>query len=143
MKKIIHTVHIHAPPSDVYRALTTEAGLTGWWTTQAALEPGEGGVIAFTFVGDFHPRMKQVTLTEPSLVEWRCIDGHDNWRDNTFTFALRTANGETSLQFVQEYAQELGDDTYGTYNFNWAYYLNSLKSLCETGSGTPFEPEAC
>jgi uncharacterized protein YndB with AHSA1/START domain len=34
MKQIIHAVHIHAAPPVVYRALTTEAGLRGWWTTK-------------------------------------------------------------------------------------------------------------
>ena len=28
----------------------------------------------------------------------------------------------------------------GTYNFNWGYYLQSLKLYCETGMGTPFVP---
>ena len=28
----------------------------------------------------------------------------------------------------------------GGANFNWGYYLNSLKLLCETGTGTPFVP---
>ena len=77
--------------------------------------------------------MKQTTLTEARVVEWRCIAGHANWRDNTFTFTLRSVAGETSLRFVQEYAQELDDDTYGTYNFNWGYYLNSLKRLYSFG----------
>lgn len=139
MKTIIHTVHIHAAPHEVYRALTTVAGVTSWWTTEAKLEPGEGGVIEFTFVGDFHPRMKQTKLEEPAFVEWLCIAGHSNWQDNRFTFSLRDQHGETSLQFVQEYAQELDNDTYGTYNFNWGYYLNSLKQFCEEGIGTPFE----
>lgn len=139
MKTIIHTVHIHASRGSVYRALTTEAGVTGWWTTEATLAPGEGGVIEFTFVGDFHPHMLQTKLKEPDLVQWRCVSGHDNWADNTFTFSLRAAGEETSLRFVQEYAQELDDDTYGTYNFNWGYYLGSLKKLCEDGAGTPFE----
>ena len=133
-------VHIHAPLEDVYRALTTTAGVTGWWTTQATVEPGEGGVIEFTFHGDFHPRMEQTQLEEPGLVEWRCVGGHPNWQDDVFTFALREAGGETSLRFVQQYSRELDDDTYGTYNFNWGYYLNSLKKLCEEGAGTPFEP---
>jgi uncharacterized protein YndB with AHSA1/START domain len=140
MKKIIHTVHIHATPGDVYRALTTEKGVTGWWSTRATVDPGEGGVIAFVFTGDFNPHMKQTKLHEHELVAWRCIDGHPNWQDNTFTFQLRKAGDEeTSLRFLQEYAQELDDDTYGTYNFNWGYYLNSLKKLCEDGVGTPFE----
>jgi hypothetical protein len=41
--------------------------------------------------------------------------------------------------FTQIYAQELSDEVYGTYNFNWGYYLQSLKLLCETGMGTPFK----
>jgi hypothetical protein len=36
------------------------------------------------------PQMKQTRLAEAELVEWRCIAGHANWQDNTFTFALRT-----------------------------------------------------
>lgn len=139
MKTIIHTVHVHAPREAVYRALTTEEGVTGWWSTKAALRAGESGVIEFTFVGDFNPHMKQTKLRDPELVEWKCISGHPNWQDNVFTFRLRDADGETSIRFVQEYAQELDDDTYGTYNFNWGYYLGSLKRLCEEGTGTPFE----
>jgi uncharacterized protein YndB with AHSA1/START domain len=138
MKKIIHTVHIHAPPESVYRALTTEEGVTGWWTTRADVEPGEGGIIRFTFHGDFHPHMRQTRLDEGTLVEWSCVTGHVNWKDNRFRFALRERNSETSLQFVQHYAQELDDDQYGTYNFNWGYYLGSLKKYCEDGVGTPF-----
>lgn len=138
MNTIIHTVHIHASRTAVYDALTTEAGVTGWWTTKARLEPGEGGVIQFAFHGDFHPEMRQTRLEPAELVEWRCVGGHDNWQDNAFTFVLREADAETSLRFTQHYARELDDDTYGTYNFNWGYYLNSLKRLCEDGVGTPF-----
>ncbi len=139
MKTIIHSVHISAPPEVVYRALTTEEGVSGWWSTEATLHSGEGGVIEFTFVGDFHPHMKQTRLEPGELVQWRCIAGHSNWQDNTFTFALRRGEGETTLlRFVQEYAQELDDDTYGTYNFNWGYYLSSLKKLCENSAGTPY-----
>ncbi len=53
-------------------------------------------------------------------------------------FELKQVEGETGLMFVQEYAQELSDEVYGTYNFNWGYYLGSLKRLCEEGIGTPF-----
>lgn len=85
--------------------------------------------------------MKQTTLDEAKQVTWTCIAGHPNWKDNTFSFSLRERDGETLLRFVQEYARELDDDTYGTYNFNWGYYLNSLKRYSETGEGTPYEPQ--
>ena len=139
MKTIIHTVHIATPSSTVFEALTTQKGVTGWWSTKADVEGVEGGVIRFTFRGDFHPHMRQVRLEPDALVEWVCVAGHDNWQDNRFLFRLRADGEATSLQFVQEYAQELDDDTYGTYNFNWGYYLNSLKKYCETGVGTPYQ----
>ena len=140
MKTIIHAVHIHASPTQVYDALTTAEGLSKWWTTQVAVEPYMGGVIGFTFHGDFHPQMQQTVLEPHRLVRWTCVGGHPNWQDNTFVFTLEDRKGETALRFVQEYAQELSDEVYGTYNFNWGYYLNSLKLLCETGTGTPFVP---
>ena len=40
--------------------------------------------------------------------------------------------------FAQDYARELSDEVYGIYNFNWGYYLNSLKQYCEKGVGVPF-----
>jgi hypothetical protein len=46
----------------------------------------------------------------------------------------------TTLRFWQHYATELSDDAYGTYNYNWGYYLESLRLLCESGTGHPFEP---
>ena len=140
MKQIIHAVHIHASPSVVYQALTTAKGLRGWWTEQVEAEERVGGVIRFTFAGDFHPQMKQTALDLNRSVRWLCVGGHANWQDNTFIFSLNKRDGETLLRFTQDYAQELSDETYGTYNFNWGYYLNSLKQLCETGAGTPFAP---
>jgi uncharacterized protein YndB with AHSA1/START domain len=140
MKTILHAVHVHASTSVVYGALTTERGIAGWWSTRVSLDPGEGGVIRFTFGGDFNPHMQQTRLESGRRVEWRCVGGHDNWRDNTFVFALEDRKGETMLKFTQEYAQELSDEVYGIYNFNWGYYLNSLKQLCEKGAGMPYAP---
>lgn len=140
MKKIIHFVHIEAPAATVYQALTTQEGLSGWWSTNVTVEPGVGGVIDFRFLDDFNPDMKVTALEEDAHVAWTCIGGHDNWQDNIFSFDLRASGETTDLMFVQVYAQELSDETYGTYNFNWGHYLSSLKQLCETGTGVPYTP---
>jgi uncharacterized protein YndB with AHSA1/START domain len=140
MKQIIHAVQIHVPPSVVFHALTTGTGLAGWWTKRVTVEEEVGGVIRFTFAGDFNPQMKQVILDPDRKAVWQCVGGHANWMDNTFTFSLTERNGETMLLFSQDYARELTDEVYGIYNFNWGYYLNSLKRFCETGTGVPFDP---
>jgi uncharacterized protein YndB with AHSA1/START domain len=142
VRQIIHALTIRATPASVYRALTTEAGVTGWWTTKAHVEEGQGNVIRFTFAGDFHPHMKQTRLEPNRRVEWQCVAGHANWQENRFAFSLDERDGATAVMFLQDYARELSDEVYGTYNFNWGYYLNSLKLFCEKGRGTPFNPPA-
>ncbi len=139
MKKIINFVTIEAAPERVYEALTTQAGLAGWWSTKVQVEPGQGGLVRFRFVDDFHPQMRVTALAPDRRVAWTCEAGHPNWQDNTFSFELDPRGGGTGLMFVQVYAQELGDEVYGVYNFNWGYYLESLRRLCETGKGVPFQ----
>ena len=38
----------------------------------------------------------------------------------------RRPDAATRLRFRQDYATELSDDYYGSYNFNCGYYLGSL-----------------
>lgn len=139
MRKILHYLHIGAAADAVYDAITTRDGLAGWWSTGVEVEPGVGGLIRFTFLEGFNPEMEVTRLEERRQVEWRCVGGHDNWQDNTFSFEIRAAAEACELMFTQLYARELSDEVYGNYNFNWGYYLGSLKKLCETGSGTPYK----
>lgn len=140
MKKILHVVNIDAPRKKVFDAVTTETGLTSWWSTKVSAEERQGGEVRFTFRGDFNPVMKIASLDEPRFLEWECVSGHEPWQKNTFGFQLKELeDGRTQLLFTQDYARELSDEAYGTYNFNWGYYLESLKEYCEIGEGKPFE----
>jgi uncharacterized protein YndB with AHSA1/START domain len=141
MKVIHHVVDIDAEREVVWDAITTRAGLAAWWTTEVAAPPAAvGASIRFTFGGDFNPVMQITKLDAGRSVEWKCIDGHAPWADNTFAFGLEHAEKHTRLRFTQHYATELSDDEYGVYNFNWGYYLNSLGDYCKTGKGAPFDP---
>jgi uncharacterized protein YndB with AHSA1/START domain len=141
MKTIIHVLDVLASTESLFTALTTLDGLAQWWTTDVDGDAGLGGRIEFTFGGDFNPIM-QVESAEPDAeVQWRCVAGHGNWADNTFRFQLIDLDdGPIRLRFWQHYANELSDDDYGIYNFNWGYYLESLRLLCVTGRGKPFQP---
>lgn len=139
MKKILHAVTIQAPTRKVFEAITTQVGLSNWWTTRVSVEEGVGGLIDFQFGRNFNPDMKVTQLEPDRMVHWQCVGGHDNWLDNTFSFELQAKDQASLLLFTQIYATELNDEDYGTYNFNWAYYLDSLKEYCETGRGKPFQ----
>ena len=142
MKTIHHVLDVDAPAARIWSAITDEQGLTGWWSTQVrAPAANVGARVEFTFAGDFNPSF-EVTRADPETdLTWRCVGGHEPWADGTFRFQLvAPADGRTKLRFWQDYAVELSDDAYGVYNFNWGYYLESLRLLCTTGTGKPFVP---
>jgi predicted ester cyclase/uncharacterized protein YndB with AHSA1/START domain len=138
MKTILHTVDIDASPAEVFEAIASEKGLSEWWTTKVTAEDRIGGIIEFTFMPVFNPRMEITERDEPRLVAWKCVGGHEPWTDNTFRFEIEPRGEGAVLFFRQEYARELSREEYGRYNFNWGYYLDSLQLLVETGRGKPF-----
>jgi uncharacterized protein YndB with AHSA1/START domain len=144
MRTIHHVLDIDAETGTVWRSLTAREGLAGWWSTNVATgEAAVGSQIRFTFDGDFNPVMEITDLRDGHIVRWRCTEGHKNWQDNTFDFELvALGDGRTRLRFTQNYATELSDDDYGVYNFNWGYYLESLRLLCATGAGKPYQAAA-
>jgi uncharacterized protein YndB with AHSA1/START domain len=143
MKTIIHTFDIAAPRDQVFGLVQRPDGLARWWSTQVSADTlSVGGVVSFTFAGDFNPDMRIEEMEPDQLITWLCTAGHEPWQDNTFRFELSDSEGQTRLRFRQHYAIELDDDAYGIYNFNWGYYLQSLKEFAETGTGKPFDPLA-
>jgi uncharacterized protein YndB with AHSA1/START domain len=140
MKTIHHLVDIDAERRPVWSALTEADRMAGWWSTNVRTPPAAvGAVVEWTFTGDFNPVMEITALDPEKRLVWRCIGGHDPWADGTFRFEIAGLDdGRTRLRFWQDYAVELNDDAYGIYNFNWGYYLESLRLLCVTGTGKPF-----
>lgn len=139
MREIIHTVEVAAPTANVDRALTTQDGLSGWWTRKVRLD---GDLVRFTFEGEFNPVMRVEQHEPGKLLAWSYESGAEPWAGSTFRFDLTDRDGKTGLLFRHRYGQELPDEMYGVFNFNWAHYLESLRLLCETGTGKPFQPEA-
>jgi uncharacterized protein YndB with AHSA1/START domain len=140
MDTIHHLVEIDAPGDKVYDALTAESGLSGWWTTKVASpDPSVGSSVKFTFEDPFHPEMEITELEPGSLVAWR--GANQPWLDAQIRFELgdsqRYGDG-TALRFWQRYAGDLDDDSFGIFNYNWAYYLESLRRLVTEGKGMPF-----
>lgn len=141
MKKIIHHLRIKASPEAVFDAVATGAGLSHWWSKQVDAEEKLDGMVKFTFLADFNPHMKITEHDRPNAVGWTCVAGHEPWADNNFRFAIAPDDGGAALHFTQDYARELTDEQFGVYNYNWGYYLESLRNYCEDGHGKPFDPQ--
>lgn len=135
MREIIHSVEVAAAPGVVEQALTTQEGLSAWWTRRVELE---GELIRFTFEKGFNPVMRVDQHEAGKLVAWSTESAP--WTGSTIRFELSERDGKTGVLFRHQYAQDLPDEMFGVFNFNWAYYLESLRLFCETGSGKPFTP---
>lgn len=112
MKTILHVIDTSASRAEVYEALTTETGLSAWWSTKVtAGEATVGSVIHFTFVGDFNRDMELTEVEPDAVVGWKRVRGHDPWQDNTVRFEIvDVPGGRTRIRFRQDYATELDDD---------------------------------
>ena len=137
MAEIIHLFTINSTKEKVYEAITTQEGLSNWWTEDTIAKPEVDSVAEFRFGDRYLNKMRVTNLVENQLVEWECIEGDKEWIGTTFLFDLEEKDSTTILRFSHNNWKE-ETDFFASCNFNWGYYLNSLKQYCETGEGTPF-----
>src|SRR2546426_2426364 len=115
---LIHRISIAAPAEKIYRALTTEEGIKGWWTTDVKMDAHAGGKAVFGFQNHsvvFEMRVER--LTPPSLVGWKCEHSNSpDWIGTTQEFRLESppggTDGEVLLKFCHGGWESGGDHRY-------------------------------
>lgn len=134
---ILHRVGVRtSSPEAVYDALTTVDGLAGWWTDETRGSGEVGGVLEFRFppVGGFD--MEVVELQPSQRVAWRVVDGPEEWVGTTVDWDLRQDGDHTIVMFAHRGWREPVEFMHHC-STKWGVFLMSLKSLVETGEGSP------
>jgi uncharacterized protein YndB with AHSA1/START domain len=135
MADILHRVGIRAPVGRIYESLTTTQGLSDWWTRDTHGRVEVGGVLQFRFgAGGFD--MLITALETDAHVGWRVIDGPREWIDTRVDWAFRQEGEFTIVLFRHTGWQEPAEFMHHC-STKWAVFLMSLKSLVETGRGSP------
>jgi len=125
--------------NDVYKALTTREGLSGWWTTDTRGDGKLGGVLQFRFkAGGFD--MKVLELQPGKRVLWQVVDGPEEWMGTKISWDLRQEGDWTIILFKHEGWKEPVEFMHHC-STKWGVFLISLKSLLETGQGGPWPNE--
>lgn len=137
MPDIIHRVGIIGPVNKVYSALTTDEGLSRWWTTDTAGAADVGSVIEFRFAGG-GPDFEVIELQPDSLVRWK----HSGeipaaWMGTEVSFQLQSKGKQVFVLFAHSNWLE-SSDFMAHCSTKWAVFLLSLKGAIETGTGKPF-----
>lgn len=137
MKSICHRFLIESPAEKIYNAITTEEGLSGWWTPDTKARPEVGSVACFAFGPDYFKEMKITELEPFNKVKWLCLKANEEWLGTTITFELKPHAKGTVLSFHHDGWKEYTPG-FASCSYDWAIFLRSLKFLCETGKGFPF-----
>jgi len=136
MPDILHKVGIESSSlDDVYRALTTREGLSGWWTSHTQGESKVGGGLQFRF-GAGGIDMKALELHPAKHVLWQVVDGPKEWIGTKVSWELRQEGAWTIVLFKHQGWKEPVEFMHHC-STKWAVFLLSLKSLLETGRGAP------
>lgn len=139
MPDIRHRVVISAPLDRVYEAVGTADGISDWWTRDGVRgQASEGSRLQFFFDQPEPAAVMEVTALDPrGQVSWNCVGGADEWIGTRVSFDLTPADGETAVLFTHA-GWRSPTEFMAHCSARWAYFLFSLKSLVETGKGTPF-----
>jgi len=137
MVEIIHRVGIAGSVSEIYKALTTDGGLSQWWTTDTSGAGDVGSIIKFRFDGD-GPDFEVIELRTDSFVRWKYSgEMQDPWFGTEVSFQLKNDGRQTVVRFAHSNWKE-PSDFMAHCSTKWAVFLISLKDAIETSTGKPF-----
>ena len=137
---ILHRVGIKSPPGDVYKALTTRAGLAAWWADDTQGDGAVGTTLRLRFsaggaeIGGVE--MKVLELEPAKQVQWQVVDGPAEWIGTRIAWELKPQDDHCIVLFKHQGWKEPVEFMHHC-STKWAIFLMSLKALLETGTGAP------
>jgi uncharacterized protein YndB with AHSA1/START domain len=137
MHHLIEIDGVGAPAA--YAALTTQDGITGWWTSRATV-PGAnvGDVLRMSFPNaPFTWDMQVDRADAPTLVEWDCVGGPPGWDSTRVVWGVEDNDAGVVVR-LDHAGFPAVDDTFRIVTVGWARMLLSLKAFLETGVRRPF-----
>lgn len=141
MFHIAHRLGVKAPIDRTYLALTTLAGVCGWWTEDATGSAALNGELQLKFKdpgGDVKGSMifQVAAQALDQHVRWTCKEGPPEWVGTDVVFDLKTEGDHTIVLFSHRNWRE--DVEFMSHcSLKWAVFLLSLRALVETGVGKP------
>jgi len=139
MADIAMQIDIAAPRSAVYEALTTTAGVAGWWTTKNETTGTVGDVNTYWFPGaPMSYDLRVAEARDGELVRWQCVAGPPEWVGTTVRWTLSSPSEGATLLLLDHEGFPAVDPMYRMVTLGWAQMVMHLKRYLETGEPTPF-----
>ena len=132
MADLHHEIPINAPARDVWDAITTQQGLSGWWTQDSVVEPLRvGSVVELGF--DKRALVLRLRLDEATPLKrmvWYCTGGDDEWKGTRLIWTILEQDGVTTLHLLHGYWRS-HSSKYAKSNTIWGELMHRLKDYIE------------
>jgi len=137
MAEIRHRIGVGGSAAQVYELLTTDAGLSKWWTTDTRGAGGVGSIIEFRFGGG-GPDFEIIELIPERLVRWRHSgEMPPDWMGTEILFELDENEQQTIVNF-SHYNWQASGEFLAHCSTKWGIFMMSIKSCIDTGRGQPY-----
>ena len=130
---IDHLMHINAPISKVFKAISKANNIKQWYTTDVV--ENEDKTKTFKW-GEMFLILK-CTEIENEKITWEFLESSMPIESLYMTYELSENEGKTRVKFSYGNFSEKSD-FYANQNFSSAKYLESLRQFCQTGNGEAF-----
>lgn len=142
MADIVFEFDINATPDKVYKAVSEEAGYKGWWTTNSSIKPEVGSAAEFKLKDHGHDvvfGMKIARLEHNKAIELDVVHAAPpDWPGTKIVVSLAPGEEGTHVIFRHVGFPSTGG-SFGFTNYNWGFFMGSLKAYAETGHGMPYQ----
>jgi uncharacterized protein YndB with AHSA1/START domain len=138
MPDILFSFPISAPPSKVFLAIATPAGLDKWWTSRSKGEAKEGAVYELWFGPEYDWRPTVSKCIVNSDFEFEMSTADSDWTGTRVGFHLEEKQGSTSVDFYHT-GWPILNDHYRRSAYCWAMYLRILCRYLEHGETVGYD----
>ena len=136
-----HQLHVHATPTAIHDALTTAAGLRGWWAKDSDIGAGSPAEHELRFVkGDRRVTMRfRVDHADASRVQWTCI-ANDNpiWIGSTLVWSTEPSDDGATLRFEHSGFADGPPPAHAMTVEGRQHFVASLRDYLHDGVGRPW-----
>jgi len=137
----LHQIEIAASPEAIYSAITEQSGISNWWSEHTKAEAKVGFLNEVSFYGGMVQfQLRNETLAAGESVVWAVEGGPPPWIGTKIRWSLSPGEGPSAGKMVLDFAHrnlELPEKVFASINYNWGWYLTSLKFYLEKGAGMP------
>jgi uncharacterized protein YndB with AHSA1/START domain len=138
MPDIYSDFPINVPAADVFRVVSTPAGLDQWWTKRSAGTPQVGAEYELSFGPEYDWRARVTACAAPRQFEIEITRAGEDWLGTRVGFDI-TGQGATSLVRFWHTGWPQSNEHYRVSCYCWPMYLRILRRYLEHGETVPYE----